>query len=211
MEEREPSPEAATPLDLVKRFEYLEEVEDIRREMPKVLEAIEEDLGVHFSNDVTSLYRLMQRKGCLARVEQFSRVLAALEGVEPIHVGGGAETHYANAVVPDPDGLALAYAEGQAPGAVRAMIAFGKTIVGFKTDHLSVDQVDFLEEDGRDVARRAQICRHVAGDVQKEDIVAVVIRFPRVTFPEEKMTDDEKQSSPQFIFRGFQTLKEEEG
>jgi hypothetical protein len=197
-------------LKIVKELEELEEVEVIRHEMPLALDAVERDLGVRFTDDVSSLYRLMQKRRCLARVETFSRVLAALEGVEDIHIGA-AETHYANAVVPDPDGLALAYAEGRAPGSVRAVIAFGKTIVGFKTDHLSVTTVDFGEEDGRNLAERARLCRHVEGDVGREDIQAVVLRIPRASFPEARMTEEEARSTSPFIFRGFQMTNAEAG
>ncbi len=85
------------------------------------------------------------------------------------------------------------------------MIAFGKTLVGFKTNNVSVEEVDFEDDDIRDIGLRRNVCRHVVGKVEPEDIRCVVMRIPRGYLDERHMTYDEiEEKDLPFIFRGFE-------
>jgi hypothetical protein len=107
-------------------------------------------------------------------------------------------------VIPEDEGIRLALAEGQAPGPFRTMVSFGKTIVGFKTDHLEVAEVDFLDSNTslRDENLRRYVCRHVVGNIEKEDIKYIVIRIPKNLLDEKHLTEEEKtEPDMTFVFR----------
>ncbi|HZS43185.1 MAG TPA: hypothetical protein VFA52_03130 [Candidatus Paceibacterota bacterium] len=206
MEQPPNNSEVRETLDLARRLESSEDEEYIRENLPIFLEKLEETLDIKLTDDMNSLYSIMEQENCLARIESISRVVTALETGQSFEVGmDKGDSHYANAVVPEPEGIQLAFSEGQAPGPVRLMVGFGKTLVGFKTDHLEVLSVDFTEDttDLRDAMKRQYLCRHVDGRLEKNDIRAVVMRIPRHFVKEDLITEKENKSKSQFIFRGF--------
>ncbi len=174
----------------------------IKENLPIFFEQIQSTLGVQITDDVNALYEYINHEDCLVRVERITRIIKALEAGEDFEIGEG-DSHYANAVIPDPEGIKLAFAEGQAPGPVRLAFGFGKTIVGFKTDKLEVGEVDYVPDDVRDVEKRAYLCRHVDGKLSKEDIKAVVMRIPKKLMQEILLTNEEKKRNSPFVFRGF--------
>jgi len=189
--------------ELALELENSDDPQFIRETIGSLLTLIEEDVNGHFLDDVSSLYEGMAEDQCLARIERLSRVLEMIEGAKGIEIGD-AEEHYANAVVPEPEGLKIAYSEGQAPGPVRSVIAFGKTMVGFKTDHIQVDRIDYNGgDDLRDVQQRMHLCRHVHGTLQKEDIRYLIMRIPKGMVKDELLTALDKQSNSPFVFRGL--------
>jgi len=197
-----PSVEVEEVLRLAEALEFSDDEVSIREQLPSFFHYLEVTLGVTITNDVTNLYAHMKEKQCLGRIEHISRIVKALEKNIPFEIGKG-DTHYANAVIPEPEGISLAFGEGQAPGPIRIMIGFGKTLVGFTTDNISVSNVDFIEDDFRDTQKRTYLCRHVDGQLSKEDIKTVVVRIPRKLVALENLFDDEKEVSSPFVFRGF--------
>lgn len=193
-------------LEIARRLESSEDEEEIRQNIQTLLERIEEEAQAPCTEDVQSIYEMMRQKQCLARVERLSRVLETIETGAPLHISDKDETHFANAVVPVSEGLKIAFAEGQAPGPVRLVVGFGKTIIGFKTDNLSVEEIEFEGDDManlRDNSERKFLCRHVVGDLRKEDILSIVMRIPRHLMPEGSLTPKEIERKLPFITRGF--------
>lgn len=189
-------------LELAKELEETEDVEVIREKLGSLLESIAEDTGVEFTSDVNTLYQAMAKEGCLVRVEKLSRVLETVELGSPLDISDEKEAHFANAVIPMPEGIKIALSEGQAPGPVRIMVGFGKTIIGFKTDNISVSEVEFSESDIRDPEERKFLCRHVSGSLQSKDVGYVVIRIPSDLLAEKYLTKEEKKKKMPFVFRG---------
>ena len=194
-----------SPEEVMRLASDLESSEDeafIKENLPLFLQKLEDTLGVKLTNDVGELYAHMQEEHCLGRIESISRVVAAIEKDISFAIGEG-DRHYANAVIPDTEGIRLAFGEGQAPGPVRIMIGFGKTLVGFKTDHILVSSVEFSDDDPRDVEHRAYLCRHVDGRLSKEDIRTVVMRIPKNFMEKGMFFEGEKEAVTPFVFRGF--------
>ena len=189
-------------LGLAQKLEESDNDELIRENLGLMLRSIEEDLGIKLVSDVGKLYDGMQLDNCLVRVERLSRVLETVELQSPLKISEENEQHYANAVIPNPDGIKIALSEGQAPGPMRIMVGFGKTIIGFKTDNISVEEIEFDESDIRDAKERRYLCRHVSGELSKDDIRYLVMRIPFSFVKEEYLTDLEKRDQPQFVFRG---------
>ncbi|MDQ5893249.1 MAG: hypothetical protein QG640_260 [Patescibacteria group bacterium] len=189
--------------ELAQELELVEDEEILKEKLPRLLDLIRNDLGVEFSENVPALYTEMQKENCLVRVERLSRVLETMEDDQPLAISDEDETHYANATIALPQGIQLAFSEGQAPGPVRVAIGFGKTIIGFKTDNLSVEEIDFNKDDFRGAEERKFLCRHVVGNLEKKDIRFVVMRIPRTLLPEEYLQEKEKNGKSAFIFRGF--------
>jgi hypothetical protein len=190
-------------LELARILENTENVEEIKEKLGLLLKMIEQDLHVEFVSNVALIYNGMQSEDCLVRTEQLSRVLESIEFGVPLHISDDTDSHYANAVLPVPEGIKIAFSEGRAPGPIRAAIGFGKTIIGFKTDHISVSEIDFQESEIRDYKERKHLCRHVSGDLKKEDIRYLVMRIPSHFLEEKYLTSEEKNKKSKFIFRGF--------
>lgn len=168
----------------------------------ELLDSLKQSFELHLSPDVSHIYSEMQREQLLARVESVAKVLECIAEHKPISVGN-AEHHYANAVTPEPEGLRIAMAEADAIGPVRLLVGLDlKALIGFKTDHLEVVEIDESEFDHRDTGLRSSLCRHVVGEILPEDLRYMIMRIPRRYFPEESLTDTEKEQTSQFIFRG---------
>ena len=189
-------------LDLAIQLERTTDLEIIKSKLGELLESIENDLHVSFE-DPDEIYKDMERERCLARVERLSRVLETVELDHELPISAETETHYANAVIPNDKGIQLAFAEGQAPGPVRTIVSFGKTIIGFKTDSLSVEEIDFDDSEIRDNRERKYLCRHVTGKLHRKDILSVVMRIPRQMIDTKYLTDEENTLELPFIFRAF--------
>ncbi len=207
--EREQTPEERV-VTLSKQLEESKSQEFIKEKLPELFKLLENELGINILKgaEVNEVYRLFQEKKCLVRVENFTRILEALELNRGFRVGESADdSHYANAVIPEPDGIRLAFAEGQTSGPFRLAMGLGKSLVGFNTtsNHLQTFAVDFDEEDPRDIAARRRLCRHVEGEVRKGDIQGVVMRIPRNVVEQGLLSEKERLEEGQFVFRGFLT------
>ncbi len=202
-------------LEVVKRMESIddslpkEEFAKQSRELIKeLLEHLSSDINLEMSADVTRLYQEMQKENLLARVEAASRVIECLAADKPIEVGSS-DMHYANSVSADPEGLRIAMAEADAVGPVRLMVGLNlKSMIGFTSDHLEVSEIDDNDFDLRDTNLRKTLCRHVSGEIRREDIKYIVMRIPRGSFPQESMSEEEVRSAGHFIFRGAKVPKE---
>lgn len=196
--------------DIVARSEELSTARlspEVLREKSKELveelvDHLESDLGLELSADVTTYYEEMAREHLLARVEDIARVMECIEKDAPIAVGSS-DKHYANSVTADQEGLRIAMAEAEALGPVRLLIGLDvKTLIGFKGDHLEVSEIDDNEMDIRDTQLRKAYCRHVNGEIHKDDIKYLVMRIPTKLFPQERLSEAERQAPSPFVFRG---------
>jgi hypothetical protein len=193
---------------LSRALEESKDPEFIKGMLPELFALLENELHLPLLKgaEVDTVYSLFRTEECLIRVENFTRIMEAIGLGQSFKVGESAdESHYANAVIPNPEGVRLAFAEGQASGPLRLAIGIGKSLVGFRadSDHIKVSNVDFSEDDARDIAKRGYLCRHVEGEILKEDIRGVVMRIPRVVMNDLLLTDDELEGEGQFVFRGF--------
>ncbi|HEY9586197.1 MAG TPA: hypothetical protein VJJ27_00965 [Candidatus Paceibacterota bacterium] len=204
------SEEAESPvLGIVQKIEkkMAQKTIDAREVKPlieELLSLLEKDLGLKLTPDVTSLYREMQDRHYLARVENLGRIIEALSSRKPIDIGGD-DDRYANAVVPEKEGLQIAFAEGDAdaPGPIRLLIGFDfRSLIGFDPNGLDIKPIAKGEFDLRNQALRGGLCRHVSGELRVEMIREFVLRIPTKFFPEIALTDVELGDKPRFIFRG---------
>ncbi len=199
-------------LDIVEKLETLanskeydpqEIVEWSRELVSDLLQHIETDLQLKLSEDVNEVYRKMNQENLLARVESVKRIVECLTHETPIEVGIG-DNHYANSVTADLEGLRIAMAEAETFGPVRLLVGLDlKALVGFTNDHVEVSEIDDNEFDLRDTALRKAYCRHLDGEIHKEDIRYVVLRIPRKVFPNSLLNDFEKKQQTPFIFRSI--------
>ncbi len=208
------SPEQEKEFSLL--LEIVEKIEDISAskeytpaevvELSKGLVAdllthIQDDLHFELTENVTSVYQEMNKANLLARVESVRRVIECLAENKPIEVGKGGD-HYANSVTSDVEGLRIAMAEAEALGPVRLLVGLDlKALVGFTNDHVEVTEIDDNEFDLRDTTLRRAYCRHLEGEIHKEDIKYMVMRIPRNVFPVRFLNDFERKQPSSFIFR----------
>ena len=198
-------------LNIVQKMDALGESDDLTREqiiaesknlVSELLSHLDTDLHLELSANIGSIYAEMLRENLLARVERVASVIECMATNTPITVGS-ADSHYANSVTADPEGLRIAMAEADAVGPVRLLVGLDlKALVGFSTDHLTVSEIDDNEHDLRDTNLRKGVCRHVSGEIHRDDIRYVVMRIPRSCFPEDALVPEEKNISGNFIFRG---------
>lgn len=191
-------------LELARLLERTDDSKKITKYLGLFLDSLAKDIGKECTDKVGQIYERMQAEQCLARVEQLSRVLETIELHKALRISDEEESHYANAVLPVPDGLKIAFSEGRAPGSVRTVVSFGKTIIGFKTGHLLVEKAEFGENEIRDAQERQYLCRHVSGVLETEDIRSLVIRIPFTFMSDRHLTEDEKSKKQPFVFRGIQ-------
>jgi hypothetical protein len=196
--------EAPHSIELSKELEQTDDDELIREKLGMMLQSIEDDLGIKFISNVNELYDNMRSDNCLVRTDRLSRVLETMESESPLKISDEDERHYANAVIPNQEGIRIALSEGQAPGPVRIMVGFGKTIIGFKADadNISVSEIEFGESEIRDPLERRYVTRHVTGELSKSDIKYIVMRIPFPLVKDEYLTEQERHRKPTFVFRG---------
>ena len=191
-------------IELAAELENSDNIDYIKENLGKLLDLIQQETGARFQNEVDTIYADMKKENCLVRVEQLSRILETIELNKDLPIGHNAETHYANAVIPEDAGIKLALAEGQAPGPIRAIMSFGKSLIGFKSENLSVSEVDFVPDAAgvRDEQERKYVCRHVEGTLHKEDIKFLVIRIPKHLLDEKHLSSEELEEKDfPFVFR----------
>lgn len=191
-------------IELAQELENSEDITYIKENLGKLLDLIERETGSEFQNEVDSIYEEMKNENCLVRVEQLSRILETIELNKDLPIGHNAETHYANAVIPEEAGIKLALAEGQAPGPIRAIMSFGKSLIGFKTENLSIMEVDFVADTAgvRNEHERKYVCRHVEGTLRKDDIKFLIIRIPKHLLDEKHISEEEQAEKDfPFVFR----------
>lgn len=194
-------------LELARILENTDDENVLRNNIGDLLKSLEADLKINLLNDPSIIYESMQNEKCLARVETLSRVLEAVELNIPLNISDDDEIHYANAVLPTIQGIKIAFSEGLSPGPVRAMVGFGKTIIGFRTENLKVEEINFDPDDVRGANERQYLCRHVSGVLKAEDIRTVILRIPRHLLLEDVLDEDEKTNNGAFVFRAFQLNK----
>lgn len=193
-------------IELARQLEDSDDVEFVKKNLGILLDLIQQETGNEFQEEVDSVYEDVKRENCLLRVEQLSRILETVELNKELPIGHNAETHYANAVIPEDAGIKLAFAEGQAPGPIRAIMSFGKSLIGFKTDHLQVSEVDYVPDAAgvRDEQERKYVCRHVEGTLTKEDIRFLIMRIPKHLLDERHISPEElKAKDFPFAFRAI--------
>ncbi|OHB20210.1 MAG: hypothetical protein A2939_03315 [Parcubacteria group bacterium RIFCSPLOWO2_01_FULL_48_18] len=186
-------------MDLAQRLEEISpEDSSAPRLMAEFLAAFAEAFYVTLSSDVDALYKEMEEKKFLLRLESVKRITECLIKKAPLELGGG-KKRYANAVTVE--GLRIAFAEGDAPGPIRLLVGFDSAI-GFDARGLKVEDIEMEEDDPRDARFRIAYCRHVSGNLPPERIKYFIVRIPEYMFPPELLTDEERRGGGKFMFRG---------
>ena len=197
-----------------KIFEVIEKMESAKNE-DKMRELVSDffdeikNFNIEFMPDVSSLYREMENKRDFVRLEQLKRAMEAIINRKPIYIGDK-EDYYANAVIPNNEGLKIAFAEGGAPGPVRLLIGFDvKSAIGFNPKNLAVSNIKPNEFDLRNQFARSAVCKHVSGELKPEALEYFIMRVPRHLFPEKLLNKEEMEENSKFIFRGARLKKQE--
>jgi len=187
---------------IAKAMEDAKTEEEMKGYVNNFLESFPETFHADLSPDVTSVYRAMEEEGLLVRLERLSAVIEDVLEHKPIRIGEGGD-HYANAVLPNNEGIKIAFAEGMAPGPIRLLMGFEvRSGIGFDAKGLEVSEIDVSEFDLRDTSLRAALCRHVKGDILSENIKYLVLRLPAHLVEDRYVTEKELENASQFIFRG---------
>jgi hypothetical protein len=191
---------------LAKKLEESETIEETREILKRVFFFLESILKMELTDDVTKIYSRMRKEGLMLRCESISRIFESIINRKPIHIGDK-DDHYANAVIPELEGIKIAFAEARAPGPVKLIMAFDvRSLIGFspeniKVETLEVSRVETDEMNPRDVNLRKNFCRHVSGDLLPQQIKYLILRIPRSVFPEEYLRENESEEI-RFVFRG---------
>ena len=194
---------------LSQTLEGSKDIEFIKKKLPELFMLLQTGLGITLLKDddeINNLYRELQKKGCLIRVEKFTKILETLGLDKDLIVGDKMnDSHYANAVIPESDAIGLAFGEARVSGPLKVAMGLGKSLVGFSPDSpdLKVYKIEISKDDIRDTVERRRLCRHVEGKITKNDIRGVVMRIPRRVFPENLFTEEEIKHPGPFIFRGL--------
>ncbi len=168
------------------------------------LEKLEVVSHAEISPDVDVAYKKMQEKNLLLRVENISRIINSITKKESYEIGNE-EDHYANSVVPNTEGVKIAFAEGRAPGPVRLLMGFDvRSAIAIDPNQINVHPIDKIDDDLRDTKLRSMYCRHLQGVIRPEYIKYIVLRVPRKIFPESKLTKTELLNNSMYIFRSIE-------
>ena len=194
--------EKTAVIDVARAMENATTEAEMKKSVNIFFDLFPKTLRIEFSSNVTPLYQEMARERLLVRLERPSVILESLLENIPIRLGSGTD-RYANAVVPDNEGIKIALSEGMAPGPIRLLMGFDvRSAIGFRPAGLNVQNISISESDLRDTSIRIALCRHVTGDLLPQNIKIFVIRVPRHLLHQRHLTETERNRHPQFVFRG---------
>jgi hypothetical protein len=186
---------------ILEKLETANTIEEMQKALAELMHYLAEELEIELQPDVSKLYEEMQNERLLARLENLRRIVEAIEKKTPFKIGDEND-HYANAVLPENEGLKIAFAEGNAPGPVRLLIGFDtRSLISFNPQGLEVHEIDIKESDPRDPVKRLLLCRHVVGTLYPHQIKHLILRIPRSIFPENMLAEEDSRYK-NFIFRG---------
>jgi hypothetical protein len=191
---------------LAGQLENSETPEEAKEILKRVFFFLESIIKMELTGDVAKIYDSMKKEGLMLRCESMSKIFESIIDHRPIHVGDRKD-HYANAVIPELEGVKIAFAEARAPGPIKLLIAFDiRSLIGFEPGNLQVEPIEVGkakagDTDIRDTAFRENFCRHVSGDLLPQQIKYLILRMPKSVFPEEYLGENETEET-RFVFRG---------
>ncbi len=189
---------------LCNKLENEHDPEKFKEIIPLFLNGIENLFNNKLTEQVTNVYKKMQEEKLILRVENMSKVIQSFKSHSGYEVGNSGD-HEANCVIPENEGIKIAFAEGHAPGPVRLLIGYDvRTAIAFSPEKVKVTDIGDIEGEVRDVKLRKTLCRHIEGVIEPEHIKSVVLRIPKKFFPESRMTEQEKSLNSMFIVRGIE-------
>lgn len=158
--------------------------------------SLDKDFKIKLKSNVNQLYQemaTMAPDNLLVRSEDLEKILKNILEYNLIELEFRDKRPYANAAEfgSHGEGVATAFGEVHRSG-------FIKTLIGFNPSELRVLVVSQSECDLRD----RSLCRMVEGRLSPNQIKYLILRIPRLGFPEEFLTEEEKKSADPFIFRG---------
>lgn len=177
----------------------------------RILGTLESAPELEERTDVSAMYREIQDTVLVVRREDPTAILNLYEKSDPIEIKFVGNTPYANSVEwhPRTDGArgidnAMLEGYGHMDGVV-TLYGFEQPEGFFLEKHAESQQV-FAGID------RVRV-RTAAGLVSKENVRFITVRVPILGFPQERMTEEEKDllwevksgahKTPKFIYRGF--------
>ncbi len=188
-------------VELSQALEKSEDNEFIKNKLSELFELLEKDLGIHLlrgNEEISRIYKIFQLEQCLFRVERLTKILETLELNKSFIVGKSEnDSHYPNAVISEPEGFRLAFSEGQVSGSLKVAIGLDKS------SQIKIFDADFSPDDLRDIKERTYLCRHIEGEITKDDIRGVIMRISRNAVDDTLLTEKELENKSLFIFRGF--------
>jgi len=204
--------------DIFKDFAFLENKENINSNPEKYKEAIKEailKISKYFEDNgaelkpVTDVYQphLSKNEKLLVRRENPEKVLKLVKGDDinlnfDSKVVGDRGNKYANCAIwpygkNSTSGIKNAFKEGRgAAGPIVTMLASKQNL----NNHEIVIPENHQIKTG-DIEREA--VRIVSGKIKKEDLEFIVLRVHKNFFPQDLMSEDEKVSDMEEVFRAF--------
>ncbi len=182
-----------------------------------ILEELESLPNAKEFANVTTMYHELSSGPLVVRREDPDRLMEAVLKEAPLSIQFDGNLPYANSVVWDPDrdgprGLDNAILEGYGHRDYVVLVYGFEKPEDFFLEKHEQSQQSFA---GMDRSR----VRAAAGFVPPENIRFITMRVPIKGFPEERMTEEEKDSlweyeneegsKPRFIYRGFLMRKDE--
>lgn len=186
--------------------------------------ALESAGGKYFEN-INDLYKLFNQKNYLVRREDPKKIAYLVGKNQPIKVSLDKEINneYGNCVSwnysQGSRGISTAILEGH--GELNGLV----TIIGFEPNNNATINHNISKNPGQAGTDRALV-RAMEGDIRFEDIKFIILRAPAINFPEDEMSDQEKEAFDDFIdnesqnkpkksipqiFRGFTFNQEKRG
>ncbi|MEK7080130.1 MAG: hypothetical protein AAB883_00495 [Patescibacteria group bacterium] len=187
-------------------------IEAIRESSTEIIGQLEHLPDYEEFTDATALYRALPSETLVVRREDPVALLHTLVEQEPLPISFVGDTPYANSVVWNPrvdgtHGLDNAFLEGY--GHANSVV----TIYGFKKpEQFKLEQLQESMQRFAGIDRTR--VRSASGLVPAEAIRFVLVRTPIQGFPEDRMTEEEKdrlwefknenpKHTPSFVYRGF--------
>ncbi len=161
--------------------------------------------------DINRMYRSLPNESLVVRRENPDNLMKTVTSGEPLSIQFAGNSPYANSVVWNPKvdgsrGIDNAFLEGYGhSNGIVTVYGFSRPEGFYLEKHNESEQVFAGVERGR--------VRCAAGLVPKDAIRFVTIRIPLLSFPKERMTEEEKdllwehevegKTGPAFVYRGF--------
>ncbi|MBP6856165.1 MAG: hypothetical protein KBC42_02520 [Candidatus Pacebacteria bacterium] len=194
-------PELDSIIEKIQSVKSPEQIETLKQMTGDLLNLLEEKIHKNLKSDVEHSYLEMQSRNLIVRVENLKNIIDCVVEDKSFEIGTN-EDHYANSVLPTPEGIKIAFAEGMSKGAIKIMAGYDiKSAVSLDQDHFEVFEIDSIEGEIRDEYLRKNVCRHLHGVIRREFIKHIILRIPTTLFPEERLTSFEKTHQGPFIFR----------
>ncbi len=188
-------------IEAIQSIKEKDKMEILKQKIEDLLNLLEEKIHRSLSANVEQSYLEMQNRNLVLRVENLKNIINCVVNNKSFEIGSNTE-HYANSVVPTPEGVKIAFSEGMSPGAIKILAGYDiNSAISLDPEHFELSEIDSIEGEVRDENLRKSTCRHIHGVIRKELIKHIVLRIPSMLFPKDKLTSFEIEHPGAYVFR----------